>query len=414
VVGTPPAPLHEVRRAALSDLSGPEDHDPEVRVMQVQNLLRHALADTISENVVNCLIITNSSEANVQLTRIHEHLFARKLLHSLKEKNLTCASGDPTVACVWRRQTFSAAVDNCSPEMSNSIIRDHLPGLFELLANPDQTVPASLTSILDNAYSFSRMLHGTKSGSGGTLDAFYRAFVPELGSILDPRQMELIKRCVKSERGEQDRVGACIFPGLVKVTGAQTPIGLPPTPAETTTVKRALVICDCAMGLGGPPPLPAASMAPSMMSATPQPSMMSFPSSATPNSGYDPRSTVYSGISNGDGSVYGHPSAMAPGAPQTFSPPPQAYDPSTQTFNPPQTYAPAPQTFSPPPQTYTPAPQTYSPPTQSYTPAPPQGYEQSYTPAPPQPLGQSWGQAQGGAPGYAPPQPYQNTYGSSG
>ena len=46
--------------------------------MQVQSYLRHAMAETVSEGVINCLIVTNSTEANVQLTRIHEHIFARE------------------------------------------------------------------------------------------------------------------------------------------------------------------------------------------------------------------------------------------------------------------------------------------------------------------------------------------------
>lgn len=45
--------------------------------MQLQCYLRHALSESISEGIINCLIVTNSMEANVQLTRIHEHLFAR-------------------------------------------------------------------------------------------------------------------------------------------------------------------------------------------------------------------------------------------------------------------------------------------------------------------------------------------------
>lgn len=45
--------------------------------MQVQSYLRHAMAETISEGIINCLIVTNSTEANIQLTRIHEHIFAR-------------------------------------------------------------------------------------------------------------------------------------------------------------------------------------------------------------------------------------------------------------------------------------------------------------------------------------------------
>jgi len=121
--------------------------------------------------------------------------------------------GDPTVACVWRRQTFSAAVDSCTPDMSLSILYEHVPELMKIL---NGKIPASGgVSILESAYAFSRMLHS--SGSSST-DAFYRAFVPELGSTLYPRQIELVKRCLRSETGELDRVGATIFPGLVKVS----------------------------------------------------------------------------------------------------------------------------------------------------------------------------------------------------
>lgn len=69
--------------------------------------------------------------------------------------------------------------------------------------------------ILNSAYDFSRMLHASKTSSGGQsggADAFYRSFVPELGSVLYPRQIELLKRCRKHESGEVDRVGACVFP----------------------------------------------------------------------------------------------------------------------------------------------------------------------------------------------------------
>jgi hypothetical protein len=50
--------------------------------MQLQSYLRHAMAETISEGIINCLIVTNSTEANIQLTRIHEHIFAREFLQS--------------------------------------------------------------------------------------------------------------------------------------------------------------------------------------------------------------------------------------------------------------------------------------------------------------------------------------------
>ena len=116
------------------------------------------------------------------------------------------------MASVWRRQTFSAAVDSCTPEMSLSILYEQIP---ELMKQLNGTLPTSGgVSIMESAYEFSRMLHGSSS----TGDAFYRAFVPELGSTLYPRQIELVKRCLRSERGEFDRVGATIFPGLVKVS----------------------------------------------------------------------------------------------------------------------------------------------------------------------------------------------------
>ena len=51
---------------------------------------------------------------------------------------------------------------------------------------------------------------GSPSSSAGSPDAFYRAFVPELGSVLYPAQIELVKRCLRSERGEQDRVGEAV------------------------------------------------------------------------------------------------------------------------------------------------------------------------------------------------------------
>jgi hypothetical protein len=67
---------------------------------------------------------------------------------------------------------------------------------------PDGELPASTANILASAYDFSRMLHSSNTGS---TDAIYRAFVPELGSTLYPRQIELVKRCMRSERGDVDR-----------------------------------------------------------------------------------------------------------------------------------------------------------------------------------------------------------------
>ncbi|KAG6900820.1 hypothetical protein C0993_000139 [Termitomyces sp. T159_Od127] len=203
IVQRPPSPLQVLARAALVDIiAGLDVSQFMATPMQAQFLLRHALSETISEGIINCLIITNSSEANVQLTRIHEHIFAR----------------DPIVASVWRRQTFSAAVETCTPEMSLSILYEQIP---ELMKHLNGALPTS----------------GSTSG-----DAFYRAFVPEIASPLYPRQIELVKRCLKSERGELDRVGATIFPGLVKLTRGPSGENI------QTVVRRAQVVCECAMG----------------------------------------------------------------------------------------------------------------------------------------------------------------------
>ncbi|KAH8117913.1 hypothetical protein DFH11DRAFT_865422 [Phellopilus nigrolimitatus] len=231
VIRAPPTPLNVIRDVILTDLLGnsPPD-DSEASPMLVQSLLRHAMAETISEGVINCLIVTSSSEANVQLTRIHEHLFAR----------------DPTVAGVWRRQTFSAAVETCSPAMSQQLLAETMPGLARLFTSETGVLSPSVAQLLDAAYGFSRMLHGSGAGSAVGADTFYRAFVPELGSVLYPRQVELIKRCLKSESNLADHVGSTVFPGLVKVSKGPTgPDGNPDM--IQTVVRRAQVICACAL-----------------------------------------------------------------------------------------------------------------------------------------------------------------------
>jgi hypothetical protein len=62
----------------VSSATGLDVDDVEGTPMQIQAYLRHAMAEVISEGIINCLIVTNSSEANIQLTRIHEHIFARE------------------------------------------------------------------------------------------------------------------------------------------------------------------------------------------------------------------------------------------------------------------------------------------------------------------------------------------------
>jgi hypothetical protein len=78
IIRSPPAPLQQIYGAIMNDIAGGMNASlVEATPMQVQSYLRHAMAETISEGVINCLIVTNSTEANVQLTRIHEHIFAR-------------------------------------------------------------------------------------------------------------------------------------------------------------------------------------------------------------------------------------------------------------------------------------------------------------------------------------------------
>ncbi|KAL5504232.1 DBP5 [Sanghuangporus vaninii] len=231
VIREPPIPLSGLRDIVLDDILGAREADlRQPTAMLVQSLLRHAMAETISEAVVNCLIVTNSHEANVQLTRIHEHLFAR----------------DPTVASVWRRQTFSAAVEACSPSLSAQLLAETVPALTDLFTSRETNeLNSSVASLLEAAVNFSRMLHSAGAGSVGS-DTFYRAFVPELGSVLYPRQVELIKRCLKSESGLTDHVGATVFPGLVKVSKG-TANGEGKSDMIQTVVRRAQVICACAL-----------------------------------------------------------------------------------------------------------------------------------------------------------------------
>ncbi|GJN93735.1 hypothetical protein Rhopal_006792-T1 [Rhodotorula paludigena] len=218
----------------------------------VQSLLRHVMSQLLCDGIVNKLLVTNSEDANQELTKLHEQLFHR----------------EPLVASVWRRQTFSAAVDALDPEMSLSLFREHMPHVFSLINPSPSLLAPELEAVLDASYLYSRMLHKSYS-PGGALEGsgFYRSFVCQVGAPLDPTQLELIKKCYRTERGEPERVGACLFPGLVKETAVDvTPMpqisirhGLPgvqhvPTKkreTRTLVVRRAQVICECALAAQG-------------------------------------------------------------------------------------------------------------------------------------------------------------------
>ena len=83
IVNNPPAPLNAIRQAAFADIldgypGEASAYPPEANPIHVMSLLRHAISQTIAEGVINCLIVTDSAEANIQLTRIHEHIFSRE------------------------------------------------------------------------------------------------------------------------------------------------------------------------------------------------------------------------------------------------------------------------------------------------------------------------------------------------
>lgn len=133
--------------------------------------------------------------------------------------------------------------------MSRFFLLEYMPSLSAILfpdGKDEDALSQGAFAILQAGLQFSRMLHSSASSSAGDTDAFYRAFVPELGSILYPAQIELVKRCLTSERNEQDRVGATVFPGLVKVSRDSLD---PNVPHTQTVVRRAQAICECALGL---------------------------------------------------------------------------------------------------------------------------------------------------------------------
>lgn len=83
------------------------------------------------------------------------------------------------MAAVWRRQTFSAAVDNVASDTTRSIFEEHAPSLAALLQDTTED-PLGTRAVLEDAYyKFSRMLHGAPAAAGQGADAFYRSFVPD-------------------------------------------------------------------------------------------------------------------------------------------------------------------------------------------------------------------------------------------
>ena len=207
----------------------------DLRSMTVQYLLRHALSQVISECIVNSLIVTDSAEENAGFTRVHESLLSCtfiSILYILGNVALTTSLVNVPGAAVWRRHTFSVAVQSVRSELLEQIFDRKMPFLAGLL--PGNTADLLGTrDVLEDAFKFSCMLRGTNTEA----DALYRSYVPKLGSTLHMGLVELVKPCRCIQRGEVDRVGATVFPGLFEL--------LPVLFAAQSVVRRAQVICEC-------------------------------------------------------------------------------------------------------------------------------------------------------------------------
>ncbi|KAH9026880.1 hypothetical protein EDB84DRAFT_1579715 [Lactarius hengduanensis] len=235
-----PAPAATLQEAVLTDLTAVGESAAlltDVRPMMVQSLLRHAMAEVISDGIINSLVVTNSADANLECTSVSSPVCFLPILWN--------AGRDATAAAVWRRLTFSVAVEHLTPEMMRTIFEESMPSLAALLPDSAEDTLGRL-GVRQEAFHFSRMLHGAPASAVPGADALYRPFVPELASTSDSYQYVLfVKPCRRYDRREGCLVGTTVVPGLVKV--------FPPGPGATpgantqTVVRRAQVICKCAL-----------------------------------------------------------------------------------------------------------------------------------------------------------------------
>lgn len=107
-------------------------------------------------------------------------------------------TGQPLIASVWLRHTFSAAIDQLTDPMKFALIADRMPSVFELLNPGNLSLDPDLGEVVETSYTFSRMLHSSASPTGGggmDSSGYYRAFVPHIGTVIDPGTMgELVLR----------------------------------------------------------------------------------------------------------------------------------------------------------------------------------------------------------------------------
>ena len=141
------------------------------------------------------------------------------------------------MAAVWRRLMFTTAMENVAPETLRLVFEQELPSLAAILQDYD---PLGTRKVLEDAYKLSRMLHGAPDPAGRGV--FYRSFVPEIGSTLNPRLVELSMPCRLADRGGVDHVGVTLFLGLVEVSR-----DLPGPEVTKKVLRRAHIICKCAL-----------------------------------------------------------------------------------------------------------------------------------------------------------------------
>ena len=189
----------------------------------------HSQAHVSQSQSLSTQVQTRATEAQIQ-QRVALALEAVRKVREALEEN----------------KTGTDAHSGPEPNSVEATIEPCVDQALEAIFKAEQTLE-SWMEILKLALAFSRMLHGAQASSGGTTDVFYRSFVPEVGSMLYGHHVELVKRCLRTERGEQDRVGATVFLGLVKV-GKQPPGGdRQQEESAETVVRRAQVICECAL-----------------------------------------------------------------------------------------------------------------------------------------------------------------------
>jgi hypothetical protein len=263
-------PAAVLQGATLTDLGGSAPLFTDSRQIMVQCLLRHAMAKVISEGIINSIIVTNSPETNSEFLHMHDRLFARMFLsHPVKPRkripdisspsNLSLITFPPlvfslfwvmvfffledaTAAAVWRRHTFSAAVD-LTPEMMRVIFEEIMPSLAALL--PDSMEDPFRTRCLFET-AFKLLCQLNKAGVGLDPDMRYRSFVSQLENVVN-LNTELVKSCRPGERQRFDHVGATLCFCLLRISPRRPRPGVVPGEIRQTIVHRAQVICECAL-----------------------------------------------------------------------------------------------------------------------------------------------------------------------